>query len=210
MSYKGIHVVFGLIVLFLMTVTHAFPIKLNKVVTAEATMSRNLKHCIKSKVRQDVMKKAGKEVTDYNEDATVELKSCKSILDSSPLLLIGQLHFAHYLKWFLGLVGLCVCVCEMSIVCNRGFFLWAGITMLASLTVTVPYLFLYVFHSRLTVLGLRDSRLKLILAFSIPNLLGRVFLIFYNNHTFSFNRLVFQFALTGELYTDLDPNKREE
>lgn len=110
-------------------------------------------------------------------------------------------------------LGLCVCVCNAPSICNRGFFLWTGITMIATMTFAIPYVFMSLFYTHTYRLlkaaapslpnqhasfNISRSLFKLMVGFCIPNLLGRVYLIFFNDHTFFFNRTVFQGSLAGK------------
>ncbi|CAG7722802.1 unnamed protein product [Allacma fusca] len=88
---------------------------------------------------------------------------------------------------------LCVCVCDVSVLTDFSFLLWATVNLLAVITIYVPYLFLEAYA---VMLG-TDYAISLIVWFCLASILTRFAFMNSNDHTFGFNRTIFQVCCIG-------------
>jgi len=93
-------------------------------------------------------------------------------------------------------VGLCVCVFDISAVTDLSFLLWAVVSSCAMITLYVPYLFLIWYAYLDFGIPLLDG-LHIMLWFSLACLLTRAGVLIGGNHTFIFNRTLFQVGCIG-------------
>ncbi|CAG7722801.1 unnamed protein product [Allacma fusca] len=94
-----------------------------------------------------------------------------------------------------------ICVCDISF-CDPFVLIWAGLTVVGTCTIFIPYLFLISYAYELA----NTISLGLICCCCIASAGTRLVVTNMNNHTFTFNRTLFQLSLTasGALYIALN------
>jgi MFS family permease len=95
----------------------------------------------------------------------------------------------------------CVLVCDVSF-CDPFLAVWAGLTLVATCTIFIPYLFLISYAYTLA----STDALGLVSCCCLASICTRLVVTNMNNHTFNFNRTVFQLSLivSGSLYISLN------